>query len=849
MYIRQPRRAGVLGGLMVAIGCWSCVPASAQTEAAPERSAVRLEVNRSLSHTHVPNRFSLLPHRLTNERNEPFDGLCITTFEDRHNLQYGRRIVVPPQARLITWQPILVPDAPASDPYDPKIREIPFRSLLFDRGASEEQIVRQEAGSMQLRDTLWLAHAGQVTGVLLPARAEEDARSGISLYDLVKTGRLEQGLPYNYVELDESLPPGGEESLAAFDQFVVADSRILDDLGAVHALRRWLYGGGRLWVMLDRVDVQLLEALLGDQWTSSVIDRVGLTSVQLEVGPGQPPNDEQRREFDRPVDLVRMLADGVETAYTTGGWPAAVWKPCGEGMLLVTTLGADAWVRPRLPTDPDPPRNPSLKTAFVPGPALDDLSAAFFVPRSGPLLDQESLETQSRDSVGYTVPSRGLVVGMLSGFTLMLIGVGGWLLKTGEAQRLGVFGPLAALAASLSLMAVGRAHRSLSETTAVTQFVQPISGTSDVRASGAAATFVGETGHAEYSGGGGWLLPATTEQDGGTRRIVWSGLDRWRWESLPLTQGLHASRFWSAAELFARSSVRAVIDAEGITGRLTLPDGLTATDPILVTPHGRMGVDMTGADSFRSRAADLLSAGQYVAAGLLTDEQSARGGTLAALLESTGDRFPSGPTLLFWTDPWNLGISFPSEGEVSGSALVALPMSLDRPPAGTAIDVPAPFVNYREGPGPQSEHQSGLYDHRTRTWMDRTKPAMTWLHFRLPPGLTPVRPTGARLTIRVLGSMRRLEVAARQRDQVVPVRTWSNPVGTLSLDINDPDLLELTPEGHLMLRIAMGDPDQPSGLPVIESGSAEPFRIESLALEIRAVVLEDEPVPSTSTLN
>jgi len=217
-------------------------------------------------------RWSQLPCRITNNRDEAFKGLCVTTVGDGQGLQYGRRVWVPPHTRFVTWQPLLVPDAPPADRHDPKIREIEFRSLLFDSGSSDDQPVRQELGRLEIRDTLWLTHPGPVTGVLLPPddRAERDVGDGrpvgLSVDEFVLTGRVEAGIQYNYIVLDEGLPPGGEPSLEAFDQLVVASDAVLHDHAALAALREWLYRGGRLWVMLDRVDTSVLEVLLGDEF-------------------------------------------------------------------------------------------------------------------------------------------------------------------------------------------------------------------------------------------------------------------------------------------------------------------------------------------------------------------------------------------------------------------------------------------------------------------------------------------------------------------------------------------------------------------------------------------------------
>ena len=101
-------------------------------------------------------------------------------------------------------------------------------------------------------------------------------------------------------------------------------------------------------MMLDRTDPRILELLLGDQFNCHVVDRVGLTTVRINKAVTEGPKSAvEATDYETPVDFVRVAVQDFEVAYEVEGWPAAFWMKCGNGRLLVTTLGARGWSTPR----------------------------------------------------------------------------------------------------------------------------------------------------------------------------------------------------------------------------------------------------------------------------------------------------------------------------------------------------------------------------------------------------------------------------------------------------------------------------------------------------------------------
>ena len=437
--------------------------------------------------------------------------------------------------------------------------------------------------------------------------------------------------------------------------------------------------------------------------------------------------------------------------------------------------------------------------------------------------------------VGNSVPSRWLITGLLAGFGALLVGLGAVLWRAGRLEWLGAAGPALAIGVSAILMLMGLAQRrSIPPIVANVQFVEPLPGTDDLRVSGmtdiyapAAAT----TPIASQSGG--WIMPDREEHEGQTARMVWTDMDAWEWQNLPPKFGQRLGRFSTAMATTStkRIEARVTFGKNGLTGRLNTRGVSHPADAVLATQDGRIGVELSADGSFQALASQVFSDEQFIAAELLTDEQNRRSRTLAAVLNpANGPRFPSEPKLMVWADPFDLRFRFDEGHRQLGAALVAVPLVMERPPVGTEVAVPSPFLSYRTAIGPDGSVASGLYDHRNREWQQRSLPSSAWLRFQVPAVLLPLEPLRAKLTAQVTGPVGKLEIAGVRGKQMVFIKTWMDPVGTMSVEIDDPTLLQVT-SGGLLLKVSGGDPARPEL--TLSSGKASYWRIESLRLELR----------------
>jgi len=832
----QPRVTAIVAGLCFA----AAFGASAQEPAGPAEPvaapAVRLIVGPDSVYRYRPERWGTVRLSVVNPLDEPAEILCSSYFDGAALLQYGRRCWLPARSRLETSHPVRLP--PVSDP---KQQVLDVWTMFLESGSAGEQLVAGTTGEMQRSSWLRLAPPSPMTALCDGPPSEPGTNPELDpplVDDVVSSGRSELTRGPIGIVFADRLLPGREAALDAVDHLVIADDRILDDPAAVQTIRRWLYGGGRLWVMLDRVDIRVLEQLLGDAFAGQEVDRVSLTHVelqtdQIEAGPLVSG------DLDRPVDLVRVLVSNVDVPVTVDGWPAAFWQQCGRGQLLVTTIGTAAWVRPRESNETSRIRGESLPK-YVRNRAYEMIAPQFFAPRQESPLTAKAAERHVNEQIGYQIPARGVVVGWLTLFTASLVGSAFVLSRRGRLERFAAWGPIAALAAAAVLIVAGsRTRAAVPPTTALLQFVQAMDGTDDVQVTGTAGIYTPSAGPARFQGEqGGWILPELAGTEGVARRMIWSDTDRWQWENLTQSPGLRLATFRESCALPEPLRVSATLNDRGVVGQLVLPEGLRASDALLATPTGRIGVDIESEDAFVANADRVLTAEQFVSASVLSDEQLRRSRTLSSMFAKG---FPAEPTLLFWTNPWPGGLHFSERSPVSGSALVSVPVTFSRPAAGTVITIPAPLAPYREMSGPSGERPSGFYDYRKHAWSAKYQPSTAWLQFSVPRSLLPLQPLAARVVVQVDGPVGKLQLAGMQGNAPVPIHTWTDPVGTLSHEIDDPAWLALTEEGQFALRITAGDPDRPELTQHSTDGVGHVsyWQIESLTLELRARVVDE----------
>ena len=775
------------------------------------RSEFRFSLERTSrfgSFTYVPEQWGELHLKLENAREVPRDLLCVTHFDDQPSLQFGRRVWLPPRSKLSISHPILVPKCDTS-----KVRNLDLHSLVIESSLRDEVLVKNESGQLLHDGTMLVADTLRHTGVI----AESGTMGTVSkdVLDLLIADRVSQKLHNKVTVLSDDFLPADDVTLGYLDHLVIAENRLADDDAALSAVRRWLHAGGRLWIMLDRVDPTILERLFGDDFSGTVVDRVGLTSVRIDKPASLAVTEAiigEMIEYDVPVQMTRMVVSDMKIRNTVNGWPAAMTKSYGEGRLLVTTLGPRGWIKPRSHEgENEPPQEPLLSSEFSPLAPMNDLAAYFLSKREADLLTPSTLEPLVGEYIGYTVPTRGLILTTLFGFLALLVATAIWLLRSERLERLGSLGSILAVLFSNFLILVGRSYRhAIPGTIASVQFAQAITGTDDIRTTGMISVYHPEGSQAQIeTTRGAHLWPDMTGFEGSNRRMITTDLGETHWENLAQPAGLRTAPFSRSAAYVDRIEARATLDSNGIVGILK-GTSLTGSDALVATRIGRIGVKMLGEGTFKASADDVFDNDQYLSASFLGDEQDRRRRTLEKLLNNRSRKsYPDRPQLMFWLDGWENGCHFGDDLKKQGTTLLTVPLVIDRPSNGTEMLIPKPLLGFHTRANPDGSPPSGIWNDTREEFQERSSPGLTWLNFQIPQELLPITARKARVHIEVSGPMGRIELMGLNQGTIVSLHTQIDPVGQLSFDVDDPEVLTVSDDGGLSLGISAGDPSRP----------------------------------------
>jgi hypothetical protein len=326
---------------------------------------------------------------------------------------------------------------------------------------------------------------------------------------------------------------------------------------------------------------------------------------------------------------------------------------------------------------------------------------------------------------------------------------------------------------------------------------------------------------------------------GTTRRIVRTDLDAWHWENLTLPAGVRTAPFQYGTKIDRPIEAHAIFGPEGLTGTITAGPFEDLGDAIIAIPwRGQLAAEVDGDGSFAAGAGDVLAPGQFISGGLLSDEQRRRQSIYQQLLPGGRDAtYPERPMVLVWAKPLKMHFTFPSATRRVGSALLAVPLQIDRSPPGTRIVIPSPFLDYRAVSGPRRE-RSATYSNVRREWLERRSPSNTCLRFQIPPQVLPMQLEHATLTVQINAPSRELEITGWAAKTPISLARRSGPVGTLQFEIDRADVLQLDDQGGLLLAIDVGG-HQPLPSRDFRSLMASPaWRIDAVRLEVTGQTLQ-----------
>jgi hypothetical protein len=743
----------------------------------PGRTVVRAAA--SVVRQHRANAWSVLsvhaehiPGETDQSEGKGGEGMVSVYFADTVDQQYVRRIWVPEGAQRQAFLPFRMPvSIPRSE------GSIELQMASIEVGEGDREVFRRTDGD-PLTDSILLSVDHDPVKTMAIYRRHyinEDDRMVRPDTDAVTTlhvARQSAKLSTNVTSYQEDFLPPWPEVYQQYHTMVLCGDRLAHDAAGFAAIRGWLRDGGRLWIMADRTPPSMISAILGNRHDLTMVDAVELDRYTIE-SPQRRSGDViiDDCEFEEPVRFVRMATDRDDITATVNGWPAAIWFPFGEGEVLVTTLAPRGWVAEfeELPTE-----------------ALREMMTRFFrVPEGG--LDPELMQTAVTQQIGYSIPSRSFAVSLLAACCGCMTVAGLFLARRNQLEHLSWIIPAIALVTTGVFISTGLANStSVPPTIAAMEVNRVLPGTNEVRTEGLAAIYDSQSRQVDWEAKGRqWAIPVPPS-DGEVRRLIFLDDDT----VLPANATTAAGSV-GTARLSAETSsatplaVTAHFGPDGLEGRFEGENRMVPSDAVIVQAS-MPGLSVTPGDNgqLTAPAENVLAPGEYIAGGLLSDEQARRHSVLQQLLDP-GDAwvFPQEPALLSWSEKLQLEESFPADFTRIGAALDVIPLSLEATPPGTSFTIPSTFLKPSIEPGRSGT--STAYSVRSGQWVKGlTRGGETVLRFELPAEVRPCTLTGGSVSLRCTIPSRQLEVWAYVEPEPIKVMTRANPSGVLTIPLS-----------------------------------------------------------------
>jgi hypothetical protein len=778
-------------------------------------------------HRYEPGNWSTVGVRAFNNH-ESDEEAMLSVFIDPHSRsQYMRRMWVPARAVRVTWLPLHVPTyIPRNQPY------LDLNALKLQGMGRGESLQPQSYDTMISNYVLALDSSLSKTAILFAKSSADAHRIDRTMYELVT--KMKERIDGSRITLTfggDFFPPT-PFAYQALDQLVICDDRIVDDSVGLHAIRHWLQQGGRAWLPLDRVNLSTLTALLGDAMGCEIIDRTELNHYMISDLSRYPDSAaDEVWQSERAVEFIRVVTDSSDVQCEVDGWPAAFWCGVGNGEVLITTLPPEGFLIENT-------RHGSLAVSS----ALHSISTRFFQTRNAEPVDMEASKPLLIQQIGYRIPSRGRAAVILFLNCGLVCAAGWWLARRKKLEHLAWIAPAAALGATAAFGWMGRAqNRQVPPSAASFQFVQvtPENNSADVLALTAVYSPASLPLPLNFRAGE-LVVPDVSDLTNVVKRITFDDSGQATWEGISMKPGtVRFVRHYSP--ITWEKPIRAVAQfgPSGLVGKILGTEQWAISDPVIACPPSpNLAVSLDPDGSFHGRPADVLGVGQYVSGTILDDAQRRRKAIfqqMHRLSRETG--YPHSPTLFAWSEtlpaPLSLGPGFAQVG----TALVAIPLTIDRTPPGSRFVVPATFVQ------PRLIHDrrglSPAYNSRTGEWVDELMgPMATPLRFIVPSQVLPCRIDRAKVTVNLTAPSRNLRLYGYHEGEPVLLHEQANPNGTYTIPIENTEALDLDEHGGFVISVEIGEQRGVEDEGKIEAYMQSAWQIRYVRVEVEGQTLD-----------
>ncbi len=759
-------------------------------DVAAQKTAPQLNVTGSGSQRYVPGHWGIVNARVTNPGNET-SVRCLSWFEGDPALQSGRDISVPRESIRHTWFSVI---APAAD------RSAKSLELAFGQTSADGDDIAAPASRAMETETRGMIVPASRPRVLYVNDGEPAEIEALDLLSAARS-RVASGLVILGVT-SKQLPPV-EEAWDIADVVILSGDRIDHDSQAQAALLAWVRRGGRMWIPLELIDPDIVSDLLSDRLQMDVVNRTSLTSVHVVSESSRA--EAMELDLERPVEFVRVVVQGARVTHHVDGWPAAFDVPFGRGRVTITTLGLPGWI-----VKADNLVNQSLAS---PGnileytPAAASLFSPIFSTVATEPFKAAVLDEYVTSRIGYQTPARSTITWLLGLHAALCLVVAGLLHRTGRPGWTMCAFPLLGGITAAVLIVAGSSSRSQPPGQQTVQIIESEAGRSELAVSGALAFYSdADTTPSLGTESGAVFLPDRRGMEHARWRLIRSDLNHWQLQNVEFRPGVRTAQFSSRVTTDKPVRMTGTFGADGFSGRLETPFELEPEDALIAhRTHVTLPVRVTQ-DGRVEPAGGVLPPSEYLSESVINEEQTRRQRLYRELFRTDGrfKRIVTRPTLLFWTQPLDLKSGELDAEPPDGSALFIVPVEIQRPPVGTTVRIPAPFIHYRAIPSSGNSATPAFFSNSMGTWSDYPRASRITLRFQLPTELLPLAAEHATLSLKITAPLRDVTIQAVVGNRAPQIARYTSPVGVREIEV-DESLIELDSAGGLRLTISVGD--------------------------------------------
>lgn len=756
---------------------------------------------------HRPGMWTFICPEIINPTNNRLQAKVVAFFEFAQNRQFEKELLIPAKSTITTTLPIFVP-ASSKQSADIQVQ-------LWDVGGAEPKLILNNGtrsyqtsvsirGGKESKDSRY--HASALLDSIDINDAPIQKQQGLlDAEELLFATRIYANQNARIGRSADIFLPSSARAFESVNQIVIHNDRLLNDAAGMTAVRRWLGNGGDLWIMLDLVNAETVAQLLGDGVPFQVIDRTSLTSVQLmDADPESVAAPQPSREFETPIDFVRVKLDGAMPHFSVNGWPAIFSSKIGRGRVMFTSIGANALMRMR--TEDDMPGNPRLGISeFVLVDSMESIAYQMLVEegKSEQLADGD-LQEELVNQIGYKIISQRNVMIILGIYSALLVLVGLFLIRNQRLDWLLFIGPvLAVLTAGVFILAGYQNSQVSPPTFASFQNVAVLPGSSEFQVRGLGVLYsqteesfaLGGTNDGNMQG----LVESDAEQ---SEKISWNQDGDWEFAEGKIEPGIRVFSISSNISAPKKLFASVTFDENGLVGAIESNSMIeNLSDIVIACPKGRYFSATQSETGLVFGKENELPDGQFLSSNLIDDEQRWRQSIYAKTFPvDDSTRWVNDFTLFGWSPPLELDLKIPPDFERQGGALIQMPLRITAPKQGSKVFIPAAFIDL-QSVRLENLGVSSIYKSKTRQWNGSIqKKSDVTLRFQIPNEVLPLKIESATFSIKRMFSPYR-DVTIKFGNQGKILAEFSEPTGKFERIITDPNLLSVNENGQIEIAI------------------------------------------------